>query len=69
MFYEMLTGKKPYEGGTAMEVILKHTRDPIPTLSEHLSQYQPAINKMMAKRPGNRFQTVGELLEWHPANV
>jgi serine/threonine protein kinase len=67
MFYEMLTGKKPYEGNTAMEVILKHARDPVPTLPEHLSQYQPAIDKMMAKRRGHRFQTVGELLEWHPA--
>jgi serine/threonine-protein kinase PpkA len=52
-----------------MEVILKHTRDPIPTLPEHLFQYQPVINKMMAKQPENRFQAVGELLEWRPATV
>jgi serine/threonine protein kinase len=69
IFYEMLTGKKPYEGNTAMAVILKHAREPIPRLPEHLAQYQPAIDKMMAKRAGHRFQSVQELLEWHPATV
>jgi len=66
VFYEMLTGKKPYEGKTAMAVIIKHAREPIPTLPEHLVNYQPAIDKMMAKRPGHRFQSVEELLEWQP---
>jgi serine/threonine protein kinase len=69
IFYEMLTGNKPFEGNTAMGVILKHAREPIPRLPEHLAQYQPAIDKMMAKRPGHRFQTVQELLEWRPATV
>jgi serine/threonine protein kinase len=69
IFYEMLTGKKPFEGSTAMEVILKHARDPIPRLPDYLVQYQPAIDKMMAKRPGHRFQAVAELLEWHPETV
>ena len=65
----MLTGNKPFEGNTAMAVILKHAREPVPRLPEHLAQYQPAIDKMMAKRPGHRFQTVEELLEWHPAEA
>lgn len=69
MFYEMLTGSKPYQGGTAMAVILKHSRDPVPRLPSHLARYQPAIDRMMAKRPEHRFQTVAELLEWRPAIV
>ena len=69
IFYEMLTGSKPYEAGNAMAVILKHAREPIPRLPEHLAQYQPAIDKMMAKRPGQRFQSVEELLEWHPTTA
>ena len=69
IFYEMLTGSKPYEAGNAMAVILKHAREPIPRLPEHLAQYQPAIDKMMAKRPGQRFQSVEEILEWHPATA
>jgi serine/threonine protein kinase len=69
IFYEMLTGSKPYEGGNAMAVILKHARDPIPRLPSHLAQYQPAIDKMMAKKAIHRFQTVKEVLEWRPATV
>jgi hypothetical protein len=69
IFYEMLTGSKPFEGKTAMEVILRHARDPIPRLPDHLAAYQPAIDKMVAKRPGHRFQSIDELLEWRPAIV
>jgi serine/threonine protein kinase len=69
IFYEMLTGSKPFEASTAMAVILKHAREPVPRLPEHLAQYQPAIDKMIAKRPGQRFQSVDELLEWHPATA
>jgi serine/threonine protein kinase len=67
VFYEMLTGEKPYQGSTAMAVILKHARDAIPRLPAELSSYQPAIDKMMAKQPQHRFQSVEELLDWHPA--
>lgn len=69
IFFEMLTGQKPYEGDTAMAVILKHAREPVPRLPERLALYQPAIDKMLAKRPGHRFQSVGEVLEWKPATV
>ncbi len=69
IFYEMLTGQKPYEGKTAMSVILKHAREPLPQLPAHLAAYQPAIDKMIAKRPGQRFQSIGELLEWRPATA
>jgi serine/threonine-protein kinase PpkA len=67
MFYEMLVGQKPFEGGTAMAVILKHARDPVPRLPEELARYQPAIDRMMAKRAEHRFQSIEELLAWRPA--
>ncbi|MGI9291780.1 MAG: hypothetical protein ACR2QG_10975, partial [Gammaproteobacteria bacterium] len=60
---------RPFEGNTAMEVIIKHSREPVPRLPDHLAQYQPAISKMLAKRPGHRFQSVAELLEWRPETV
>ncbi|MBT8422429.1 MAG: serine/threonine protein kinase, partial [Gammaproteobacteria bacterium] len=69
ILYEMLSGKKPYDGNTAMAVILQHAREPVPKLPEHASAWQPAIDKMMAKRPGHRFQSVAELLAWQPATV
>lgn len=69
MFFEMLTGNKPYEGENALAIIMKHAREPIPRLPEQFERYQPAIDRMMAKQPAQRFQTVGELLEWHPESV
>lgn len=69
IFFEMLTGKKPYEGRTAMEVIMKHAREPVPRVPDYLTQYQPAIDKMMAKKPEHRFQSVAEVLAWQPVEV
>jgi hypothetical protein len=52
-----------------MAVIMKHAQEPVPLLPRHLAHYQPAIDKMMAKRPEQRFQTTAELLSWQPVLV
>ena len=66
IFYEMLTGEKPYDGETAMGVIIKHRQAPVPRLPTSLREFQPVIDKLLAKAPGERFQTVDELLAWQP---
>jgi len=66
IFYEMLTGQKPYEGKTAMSVIIQHRQSPVPQLPDELAMYQPGIDRMMAKQPAARFQSVEELLAWAP---
>lgn len=68
IFFEMLTGRKPFEGDTAMSVIIQHRRAPIPRLPDDLSKYQPAIDRMLAKKPEDRFASARELLDWSPAN-
>ena len=67
IFYEMLTGSKPFDGETAMAVIVKHRQAPIPGLPMSLREFQPLIQRMLAKEPAKRFQTVEELLAWQPA--
>jgi serine/threonine protein kinase len=67
IFYEMLSGMKPFEGETAMSVIIKHRKGPIPQLPDELSSFQPCIDKMLAKEPKDRFQTVEDLIAWTPA--
>ncbi len=64
MFYEMLTGERPYGGANAMGIIFKHREAPVPVLSQHLSQYQAVINKFMAKKPEDRIQSAAEIAEW-----
>lgn len=67
IFFEMLTGSKPFEGDTAMSVIFQHRHAPIPQLPDDLRKYQPAIDRMLAKKPGERFASARELLAWSPA--
>jgi serine/threonine protein kinase len=60
--YEMLTGQKPYTGGTAMEVLQQHVSAPIPTLPACLARYQPFITRLLAKARGERFATAAEII-------
>ncbi len=64
LFYEMLTGRKPFVGSDAMGIILKHTKLPVPVLPHSLSQHQALINLLLAKRPADRIQSAKEVLEW-----
>lgn len=63
VFYEMLTGEKPYKADTAMGIIFKHAHAPIPLLPARLSRYQPLINLMLAKAPQGRLQNAAEIEE------
>jgi serine/threonine protein kinase len=64
IFYEMLTGKKPYRGSNAMGIIYQHRNAPVPTLPAALRAYQPLIERMMAKRVDDRIGSAAEILEW-----
>jgi serine/threonine protein kinase len=64
IFFELLTGQKPYKGGTAMGIIYKHAQAPVPLLPPRLSKYQSLINMMLAKLPEDRLQTAEEIGEW-----
>ena len=62
IFYEMLTGKKPFEGASAVHIVFKHLNDPIPLLPEALAMYQPLLEKMIAKEPGDRFESATAMI-------
>jgi DNA-binding response OmpR family regulator len=66
VLYEMLTGEKPYDGPTAMAVIIQHRDAPLPELPKGLARFQPALDRMLAKDPGARFQSAEEVLAWRP---
>jgi hypothetical protein len=63
VFYEMLTGRKPYTGTTAMEVIYKHKRTEMPEIAPQLAIYEPTLRRLLAKEPKDRFQTAREVLQ------
>ncbi len=61
-FYEMLTGSVPYFADSVIAVALKHINDPVPQLPERFARFQPIIDKLMAKKPEDRFQSAHYLL-------
>ena len=64
IFYEMLTGEKPYLASNAMGIIYKHSQAPVPMLPHRLGRYQALLNMMMAKQPQDRLQKASEIDEW-----
>ena len=63
MFYEMLIGRKPFSGSTAMEVIYKHKRAELPEIPPKFAGYEDLLRRMLAKSPAGRFQSAAELLQ------
>ncbi len=63
IFYEMLTGQKPFKGASAMEVIYKHKRAQIPALAPQFARYKPILSRLLAKEPAARYQSARELRE------
>jgi serine/threonine protein kinase len=55
ILYEMLTGAKPYLADTPMAVIYKHRKEPVPQLAAGLQGLQPLLERLLAKRPEERF--------------
>jgi serine/threonine-protein kinase PpkA len=62
IFYEMLTGTRPYRARTMADLIRAHVREPVPRLPEAHAKYQPIVDGLLAKDPDERFQSAHELL-------
>jgi hypothetical protein len=63
VLYEMLTGRKPFTGASAMEVIYKHKRAEMPEIDPQFAPYAGLLRRLLAKSPADRFQSAGELLD------
>jgi eukaryotic-like serine/threonine-protein kinase len=62
IFFEMLTGNKPYLGATAFEVLQQHVTAPTPELPESLQHHQELLEGLMAKARDDRFASADDLL-------
>ncbi|MFL6619872.1 MAG: protein kinase domain-containing protein [Povalibacter sp.] len=62
IFYEMLTGKKPFLAANPMAVLYLHGNAPVPQLDTVHVTYQPLIDRLLAKEPDDRFVNAGELV-------
>ena len=64
IFFEMLTGRKPYQADSAMGIIYQHAEAPVPLLPARFGHHQALLNMMLAKHPADRLQTAKEVAEW-----
>jgi len=62
MLYEMLAGRKPYLGASAIDVLQQHVMAPVPELPSQYIAYQPLLERLMAKSREQRIPTCDELL-------
>lgn len=62
IFHEMLTGQKPYQSESVIEVIHMHRTAPIPRLPPALAVFQGLLDLMLAKHRNDRFRDVPALL-------
>ena len=63
IFYEMLTGNKPYISDSVIDIVIKHKQAPIPKLPSELKDYQGLVDKLMAKKREDRFPDAEALIE------
>src|SRR5215208_1444894 len=67
ILYEMLVGHVPFSGDSPTMVMMKHLQDPVPSVLEERSDLPASVARVvaraMAKVPGNRYQSVAELVE------
>jgi DNA-binding response OmpR family regulator len=63
IFYEMLTGKKPFAGTSAIEVLQEHVNAPVPQLPERYAHYQPLLARLLAKSRDQRFASAEEVID------
>jgi serine/threonine-protein kinase PpkA len=62
IFYEMLTGKRPFLGSTVLGIIQAHRSAPIPRLSDDLRRFQPLVDGLLAKDAANRLPSTAAAL-------
>lgn len=62
VLYEMLTGEKPYVAETPLAVIFKHANAPIPALPAAMSDLQPLLQGLLAKKAEDRLPTAAAIV-------
>ena len=61
VLYEMVAGRIPFEGDTSWTLIFKHINEPPPAIVGIQPTVQRVIDRALAKKPEDRYQTAREL--------
>lgn len=67
LMYELLTGKLPFKGDNAVEIALKHLKEPMPSIRDEIADIPQSVEniilKSTAKNPKNRYSDAREMYE------
>lgn len=67
LMYELLTGKLPFKGDNAVEIALKHLKEPMPSIRDEIVDIPQSVEniilKSTAKNPKNRYSDAREMYE------
>jgi eukaryotic-like serine/threonine-protein kinase len=61
IFFEMLTGRKPFYGSTAIDVLQQHVTGTIPQLPTGIACFQPILDRLLAKKAEDRYSDAAQL--------
>jgi FixJ family two-component response regulator/tRNA A-37 threonylcarbamoyl transferase component Bud32 len=61
IFYEMIAGQRLFGDAGPADMVYLHVHGEIPRLPAHLAGYQTIIDRLLAKKPEDRFQSAREL--------
>ena len=63
VLFEMLTGTLPFRGNSVPEIVLSHRTAAIPRLPKDAAEYQPVIDKLLAKQRTDRYDTAAQFIQ------
>jgi eukaryotic-like serine/threonine-protein kinase len=63
IYYELLTGKRPYAGQSAIEVLEQHVNAPLPRLPESLVHHEALVMRLLAKDRAERTADAHEVMQ------
>ena len=63
IYYELLTGKRPYAGQSAIEVLEQHVNAPLPRLPQSLVHHDALITRLLAKDRAERTADAHEVMQ------
>ena len=66
-FFEMLTGRVPFNGDTTVSIAIKHIQDEMPSPKEFVPEIPVSVEKIVLKctqkSPDRRYQNMGEMIK------
>ena len=58
MLYELLAGELPFNADEPLALAMQHVQEPPPPLPDEVKELQPVMDKLLAKKPEDRYQTM-----------